>query len=240
MAGPGGHASRSGTRASRPAARAFRDVGPLVLGYLPFGIVLGVTIGASRVPDVAGWAMSPLIFAGAAQLAMVELLDKGAAAVIVVAAALVINLRHVMYSGAMSTWFRTAPAWLRYAAPFVLADPVYALSAARFPFFPTRRDCWRYYMVLGILLWLVWQTVTALGLLVAARLPPTGMLTIAVPLVFLALLVPMLSDRPTVAAAVAGGGAALAAANLPLHLGLIVGAVCGVGAGVLLDPEMRK
>lgn len=51
---------------ARPVQRALQDAAPLVLGYLPYGIVLGVTIRVTQVPDVAGWATSPLIFAGAA------------------------------------------------------------------------------------------------------------------------------------------------------------------------------
>lgn len=234
-----GAAGGSGGAAMRPVRQALEDVAPLIVGYIPFGIVLGVTISASRVPDLAGWAMSPLIFAGSAQLAMVELLDKGAAAIIVIAAALVINLRHVMYSGAMVPWFRNASPWQRYTAPFLLVDPVYALSMVRFPTFANRRDRWRYYTTLGITLWLVWQTVTALGLLVGARLPSASLLEIAVPLVFLALLVPMLRDRPSVAAAAVGGGTTLAAGGLPLHLGLIAGAFAGVAAGVLFDTGVR-
>lgn len=241
--GPEAGATRSGAAMApgiRPVPRALQDAAPLILGYLPYGLVLGVMINTSRVSDLAGWAMSPLVFAGAAQIAMVELLDKGAAAVIVIAAALVINLRHVMYSGAMVPWFRDAPTWQRYMAPFFLADPVYALSATRFPDFVSHRHRWLYYMTLGITLWVGWQSLTALGLLVAAQLPSMSLLEIAVPLVFVGLLVPMLSDRPTIAAAVVGGGATLVAQNLPLHLGLIVGAISGVAAGVLLDPEVRR
>lgn len=239
MASSGRYAGPADAAAVRPGLRALRDAAPLILGYLPYGIVLGVTIDASRVPDVAGWAMSPLIFAGAAQLAMVELLDDGAAAAVVIAAALVINLRHVMYSGAMLPWFRNAPQWQRYTAPFLLVDPVYALSIVRFPDFANSRERWFYYVTLGVTLWLAWQTLTALGLLVAAQLPSLALLEIAVPLVFVALLVPMLTDRPSIAAAVVGGAATLAAQGLPLHLGLIAGALCGVAAGALFDPEVR-
>lgn len=225
--------------ASQPLRRALQDAASIILGFLPYGIVLGVTIGASPIPDLTGWAMSPLIFAGAAQLALLELLDSDAAAAVVIAAALIINLRHVMYSGAMSPWFRGAPTWLRYGAPFLLADPVYAFSASRFPELDNRHDRWRYYVALGVTLWLAWQTLTALGLLAAAWLPSAAQLQIAVPLVFVGLLVPTLTDRSSLAAAIVGGGAALVAQGLPLHLGLLVGASSGIVAGVLLDPELR-
>ena len=52
------------------------------------------------------------------------------------------------------------------------------------------------------------------------------------PLVFLALLVPAMEDRETSLAAVVGGGVAVAGADLPLNLGLLVGATVGIVAGL--------
>jgi predicted branched-subunit amino acid permease len=53
--------------------------------------------------------------------------------------------------------------------------------------------------------------------------------------VFLALLIPTLKNRPTVAAATVGGAVALLGHSMPYNLGLIVGAVSGVVAGVLAE-----
>lgn len=211
------------------------DVLPLMLGYLPFGLVLGATIADSAVPDVVGWASSPLIFAGAAQLAVVDLLDSGAALAVIVATALVINARHLMYSAAIAPWFRDTPLWWRLAAPHLMADPVYTFAAARFPRLPTKRGQRLYWATVGLTGWISWSLMTAAGILLGARLPTGVDLSLAVPLVFLALLVPSVTDRPTLAAAVVGGLATVAADGLPLHLGLLVGALCGVAAGVLLD-----
>jgi hypothetical protein len=44
-----------------------------------------------------------------------------------------------------------------------------------------------------------------------------------------------MKDRPTTAAGLVGGAVAVAAAGLPLNLGLLAGAVCGVGAGLLVE-----
>ncbi|MEA3275707.1 MAG: branched-chain amino acid ABC transporter permease, partial [Pseudomonadota bacterium] len=52
-----------------------RDVSPLLLAVIPFGLVLGVTAAASVVGGGLGIATSFIIFAGAAQLATVQLLD---------------------------------------------------------------------------------------------------------------------------------------------------------------------
>jgi predicted branched-subunit amino acid permease len=222
--------------AGRAAARrALLDTAPLVLGYLPFGLVLGATIVSSALPNLAGWATSPLIFAGAAQLAVIDLLGAGVPTVVVLATVVVINLRHVMYSGALAPWFRDSPLSWRLVAPHLLADPVYTLSAVRFREIPGERERRIYYGTLGAALMTAWMSMTALGILVGAALPVMLDLELAVPLVFLALLGPTVTDRPAAVAAAVGAGATVAAQGLPLRLGLIVGALSGVGAALVFD-----
>jgi predicted branched-subunit amino acid permease len=215
--------------------RALLDAIPLVTGYLPFGFVLGATVTESSVGNLPGFASSPLIFAGAAQLAVVELLDSGAGLAVVVATAWVINLRHVMYSGAIAPWFRDAPLRWRLFAPYVMADPVYSFAVVRFPEIGEPRLQRRYWAVFGGFLWLCWTTMTGVGIVLGARLPDAMQLELAVPMVFLALLVPTVTDRPTLAAAATGGLVTVAAAGLPLHLGLITGILAGVLVGLALD-----
>lgn len=217
------------------ARRALSDAAPLIAGYLPFGFVLGATIADSQVPDLAGLASSPLVFAGAAQLAMIELLSSGAGLAVVVATALVINARHLMYSGAIAPWFIGMPTAFRVAAPHLMVDPVYSFAAVRFPQLPDTRARMRYWLALGLTIWAAWTAMTAAGIVLGARLPDTVDLSLAVPLVFLALLVPTVVDRPTLAAATTGGLVTVAASGLPLHLGLLVGALSGVAVGVALD-----
>jgi hypothetical protein len=53
--------------------------------------------------------------------------------------------------------------------------------------------------------------------------------------VFLALLVPAASTRPGLAAALVGGGIAVLGNGIPYNLGLIIGALCGVAAGVVVE-----
>ena len=202
--------------------------------------MLGATIAASSVPDLAGWASSLLIFAGAAQLATIDLLDTGAAVAVVILTALVINLRHVMYSGGLAPWFREQPPSFQVAGPYLLADPVYSLATLRFPSYPDARTRRIYYLALGTLLLLAWVTMTGAGILLGNVLPDDLELAVAVPLVFLALVVPMVEDRPTLAAAIVGGLATIAADGLPLHLGLVAGSLAGVAAGLALDPELRS
>ena len=52
---------------------------------------------------------------------------------------------------------------------------------------------------------------------------------------FLVLLIPVVQTRPGLVAAVVGGLVAVAASGAPYGLGLVIGALGGVGAGVLAE-----
>ena len=92
---------------------------PLSIGAFPFGLAYGVTVVESSMNDLVGWLASFIVLAGAAQLAISDLIDQGAPWFIVVGTALVINARFMMYSGALAPSFS--------AVPQALADPAGAL-----------------------------------------------------------------------------------------------------------------
>jgi predicted branched-subunit amino acid permease len=65
--------------------------------------------------------------------------------------------------------------------------------------------------------------------------PPEWSLDFAIPLVFMALLLPAVKDRGTRRAAVVAGLAAVALIGLPLNLGLLAAAMLGISAGVISE-----
>jgi predicted branched-subunit amino acid permease len=92
-----------------------------------------------------------------------------------------------------------------------------------------------FYLGAGAALWLTWQVSTVLGILLGTRIPESWSLEFALPLTFIAMLVPMLKDGPMVGAAIASAVVALLAAALPYNLGLVLAALVGIGVGVLLE-----
>ena len=56
-----------------------RAVSPILLGVVPFGLIFGVTAASADVPTLAAWASSFIVFAGASQIALVEVMDGGGA-----------------------------------------------------------------------------------------------------------------------------------------------------------------
>ena len=199
---------------------------------IPFGLVFGVVAAESAVGPLLGYLTSILIFAGAAQLVTIGLLEQGAAAAVVIATALVVNSRHMMYSAALAPSFREFPAWARFALPYIMTDQAFAVSIVRYQNVQDPAYRRRYFAGAGMTLWISWQAATLTGVLVGAQLPEALGLTFAIPLVFLALLVLTVRTRPELIAAVVGGTVALLAVPVPFNLGLLIGAIVGVAAGV--------
>ncbi|WP_244605528.1 AzlC family ABC transporter permease [Halorussus marinus] len=207
---------------------------PILLGIAPFGMVAGVAAVGAGVPTVEALAMSVVIFAGASQLAAAELIGRNAPAVVVVVTVLVINVRMVMYSASIAPYFRDQPGRWKALVAYLLTDQAYAVSLLEFESDGETARRW-YYLGVAASLWVTWQVATVAGIALGASVPDGWRLEFAVPLVFLAVLVPAVTDRATGAAALVGGSVAVTANGLPFNLGLIVAAVVGIGAGLLVE-----
>jgi len=221
------------TRLSPAATAGLRDIAPILLGLIPFGLITGVSGAAAGVHAVDMILMSAVVYAGASQLAAVALLSTGAAPWVVLLTVGLINLRFLMYSASLAPWVQRYGAWSRGLIAYLLVDHTYALSVIRYAREDedfNRRD---YYLAMGVVVWLQWIVMTALGAVLGAQLPAALHLDFAVPLSFLALLVPLVTTRPALAAAVVGAALAIVLAGLPYSLGLVIATLVGVAAGTL-------
>lgn len=208
-------------------------VSPLLLGVAPFGVVAGATVVeiGLDLPEAVGF--STVIFAGASQLAALDLLGRDATFAVAAVTALVINLRMLMYAASMAPYFGPLPLRRRALGAYLLTDQAYALTITRLGREPAFRDWFAFYLGAGTTLWITWQAMTVAGVLAGDAVPESVPLDFAVPITFLALLVPAITDRPSLTAAVVGAAVATVGAGWPANIGMILGAVAGIGAGFL-------
>lgn len=211
-----------------------RDVAPTLPAVLPFGIVVGAAAVDVGLSAIEALGMSVIVFAGASQLAAIALIGGGAPAFVVVLTALVINLRHVMYSASLEPRYRDEGLGWRASIAYLLVDQVFVMAALKFGADESVNRRW-YFLGLGLPVWITWVIGTAAGAVAGTAVPAWLPLDFAVPMVFLALLAPAVESRARAAAALAGGVIAVAGTGLPLNLGLLAGAVGGIAAGVLVD-----
>lgn len=220
-----------------------RGAGIIVASYIPFGLAAGAAMGATTVDPWVSILSSPIIFAGAAQIAAVQLLHVGAAFALVVFTVAVINARHLLYSAALAPHLADWSLGQRMGAAFLLADPVYALAAARFDTPDaggSDREKRAFYFAAGLTCLVGWTTLLALGIVAGGFIPEWVPFELAIPLTFLLLTLPLIKNNAGLVAAAVAGIVALLAHGLPFGVGLMVGAVAGVVAGVVVMSITEK
>ncbi|HEV2071955.1 MAG TPA: AzlC family ABC transporter permease [Acidimicrobiales bacterium] len=211
-------------------------VAPMLIGVVPFGLVAGAAPVAGGLGGWAALGLSTIVFAGASQLAAAEVLANGGSALAAILVAWTINLRMVLYSASLAPYLSHERIPRRLGAAYLLTDQAYALSVARWAGGGKPEVRLSFYLGAGIVLWAAWQAATIAGVLLGGAVPEDVPLDFAVPLVFLVLLVPLVTTRPAVAAAVIGGGGAVAGAELGAGpLSIVVGAALVIAAGTVVD-----
>ncbi len=217
----------------RSPAGELRDgalsLAPLLVGVAPFGVIYGVLALESGVPAAAAMAMSSVLFAGSAQFLLARLVGLGAAAPVMVASIGLVNLRHALYSASVAPALSHLPRRWKLALAYLLTDEAYAASVSRLQ----RGGPNQHWVLLGagLTLWAGWQVSTAAGILLGASLPRDLPLDFALPLTFIAIVVPMIRTRAAVLSAAVAAVVALACAGWPYQLGLLSAAVAGIVAG---------
>ena len=212
---------------------------PLLVGMVPWGIVAGVAMVAAGLTQAQAVAMSVLVFAGSAQIAVLPLLLVKAPLWVMIATTLVVNLRYVIYSAVLAPHFEHLSRPWRVLLSYITVDGVFALFAARFR--SEESDPHKHWFFLGgsIVMWCGWQVSTSIGVFAGAMIPKAWSLEFASTLGLIALVMPLLFDRAVVWGALAAGGVALLAAGLPLNLGLLAAIATGVGVGLAVERLVR-
>ncbi len=215
--------------------QGIKDVLPSILGLMPFGLIVGTASTAAGMDPWLALAMSVIVFAGASQLVAIALMTQGAPILIVVATALVVNLRFVMYSAAIAPYFRGLSTPRKWLFAYGLTDHLFALLTTRFKPTDPSANVAAYYGAAAFLTWLCWNVMVAIGIFAGTLVPADWSLDFAIPLVFVALVFPALNSRAHWWTAGVATLAAYFTAGMPMKLGLIAAATVGVMIGSWLD-----
>ncbi|HYM15997.1 MAG TPA: AzlC family ABC transporter permease [Dehalococcoidia bacterium] len=208
---------------------------PLLLGVAPFGMAYGAYAVKAGLPSGLSQAMSAIVFAGASQFVGVRLIVRDVPAAVIVLTVLLVNLRHVLYSASLAPYVEHLDRRWRWLLAYLLTDEAYATAIVRYRgAAPSPYKHW-FFLGTAITLWAAWQVSTGAGVFVGTAVPNSWSLDFALPLTFIALLVPMASERPALAAAAVAGLVAVVGFRWPYGIGLIVAAGAGMAAGIALD-----
>jgi predicted branched-subunit amino acid permease len=194
----------------RPRSADFVDgaraITPMVLGVVPFGIAIGAVAASADLPTTTGLAGSVLLLGGSAQLAIIQLLDGGAAGAVAVVAALLINARLLVYGAGLAPWFPTTSIRQRMLLALPLVDQLYLISTTTFPAGGhDERARRRFYAGAALHIWAAFIAAQVVGALAGRSVPGWLGLGAASSISLSALLAVAVSSRAAMHAAIGAG-----------------------------------
>ena len=232
------------TPAPAPAMGPFRaglvDVAPVLVGLVPFALVLGALAAAKGLSPLEVMLMSGLVFAGGSQFVAVELWRDPVPLGALALTALLVNVRHLLMGAALVP---RADGWGGRAWPalFFMADEVWALALRRAG--DDGQVPLGYWLGLSAGLWLNWVALTGVGAWLGAAVEdPTRLgFDFAFVAVFVALLRGMWRSRTTL---LPWAASAVVAALVKLAVDgpwyVVAGALAGLAVAVFTArPEER-
>lgn len=211
---------------------------PITLGILPFGLIFGVTASETGLSLMESIGMDFIVLAGASQLAGLQLLTYHASPFVIILTAWVINLRMVLYSASIATYFQKLNLGWKMFLSWFLTDQVYAISISNYRKYPTRKFKHYFYSGAGLFILFVFLIGTGVGYLAGNNIPASWQLEFGIPLTFLVLVLPTLTDKPTLAAGLFAGIIATLSKNVPYHLGLLIAVFLAIPFGMWLETRM--
>ena len=208
---------------------------PLLVGVFPFGLIYGALALNAGLSTLASQLMSSIVFAGSSQFVTAQLVHNAAPGLVIILTIAVVNLRHMLYSASLAPYLKDLSLKWKILLSYLLTDEAYAPSIIKYERDGIQPFSHWFLLGAGFSLWFIWQISTALGIFLGTAIPKEWPLDFALPLTFIAMVVPILKNRPMVASALSAGLVALLAYSLPYRLGIILAALTGIIVGTILE-----
>jgi len=143
---------------------------PIVLGYLPIGLTLGVTAREAGLVFSNMFAMSSIVFAGSAQFIGVNMIASGSAFITIITTTFFVNFRHFMMSSAYAPHLHGKPVWALMLIAFGITDESFAIGITKAESGSDQFGL-SYLAGLEFTAWFSWLTATCLGVLIGSLIP---------------------------------------------------------------------
>lgn len=232
--------------AKKPAKSAYwagvRDGLPFILMAAPFALLFGVVATDAGLSVGQAMGFSVLVIAGASQFAAVQMIMENAGIAFVLLAALAVNLRMAMYSASLVPYLGAAPLWQRALVSYLNFDQTYITSVSRYEARPEMSvpDRISYFFGVATPITPLWITMTLVGILAGAAIPDAWALDFIMPIMFLAMVAPMMKSLAHIAAAAVSIIVALALISLPSGTGLLIAAAAAMLTGAIVETWMER
>ncbi|HKY50467.1 MAG TPA: AzlC family ABC transporter permease [Candidatus Limnocylindria bacterium] len=222
----------------RPGRAAIVEGWPIFVTATIVGAAFGLTARQAGLGVLEAIATSVIVFAGAAQFVMVDLLRTGTPVPLIVLTVLLLNARHLLMAAAVRPFVATASPARRLGLAYLLTDETFAMAIGWFR--RGHRDL-AYYAVFGAVLWSAWNAGTLLGALFGGGLQDPQRLGVdfAITAVFVAIVAVSVRHRADVVVALAAAAVAavLRIAGASAVAVVVAGALAPLVAFAMREPR---
>jgi 4-azaleucine resistance transporter AzlC len=215
----------------------FKATIPLNIGGIPFGIIFGALAITSGISPGGAMGMSLFVFAGSAQFIATGLVAAGTDVLFIILTTFVVNARHALYSATLAPYVKHLPHRWLLPLGFLLTDEAFVITVNRYHQPDDSPHKHWFYLGSAVSMYVFWQLSTLLGIVAGSAIPdPAGWgLDFAMAVTFIGMLVPMIRTRPVLAAVLVASVTAVLTYSMPNQLYLIISALAGIAAGVLVE-----
>jgi len=214
---------------------------PITLGVLPFGLIYGVLAVSAGLPPTLAIASSSIVFAGSAQFIGAQLIGASTPVLVIWLTTFIVNLRHLLYSTSLAPQTKHLSRPWKWFLAYLLTDEAYVVTALHYEDDQTPSTYKHWFWVgAGMTLWITWQLSTAAGVFFGTQVPDSWSLDFTLALTFIGMVVPLCRQRPNLAAALTAGIVGVLTFGWPYRLGLMVAALAGIAAGIIVENHQRK
>lgn len=215
-----------------PFVRGMIAMSPILLGVIPFGLVMGAACATQNLSLTQVLIFNLFVFAGASQFVTLELMAQKAAILVVVLSGVVINLRMLLYSAGISPLLKKTNFFKRMLAAYGITDQAYAVLMANEHKLKTPEESLGFYSGAAFAMAACWQIVVVIGYVFGNIAPASLNLDFAIPLSFVALVLPSMKSRSYYLVGICSAFCSVLLHDLPYSLGLLFSAFISLGLAV--------
>ena len=145
------------------ARRGLQAALPVLLGFIPFALVLGAQAAQKGLSVVEVPLMTGLNFGGGSEFAAIRLWTSPPHMLLIAAMSLLVNSRHLLMGATLAPYLEHVPRRRALAALFFMCDESWAMALADAKKRAARRISLSYYLGVSTGLYLTWVVFTAIG-----------------------------------------------------------------------------
>ena len=217
---------------------------PIVFGYIPIGFAYGVLAQQAGLSTINTLLMSAIVYAGSSQLIAVGLFAASVPGLTIILTTFVVNLRHMLFSAALSPYLKGWKVPELAIFSFELTDESFAVHSASFADgVPPKPEIIAINMTAQVS-WILGSALGAMAGQLVSDVKPFA-LDYTLPAMFIALLVMQIKSKGEIIVALVAGVLCVGLVLMGVEqwsviLATLIGASLGVGLEATLKRVTKK